>query len=125
MLLENNYYVVRSRETEGDKGTFRLSLPSDCAVYRGHFPGHPVCPGACNIETIRECVMMVCGSAVTIDSIKRCRFTSLATPETCPEADVTIALVPVADGYDVEAVIGGEGVHYVEFKGHVTVVKSQ
>ena len=42
MLLENRYYRITGRKTEGQDTVFRIVLLSDCEVYQGHFPGNPV-----------------------------------------------------------------------------------
>lgn len=103
------------------EGRFRLHLLPDCDIYSGHFPGHPVCPGVCHIETIKECAMRLTGKELSIASIRQCRFLSMATPSACPEVDVTIGVIPVEGGFKVTARMS-EGVKvYVEFKGLMTV----
>ena len=34
---------------------FRVRLDASHPVYRGHFPGHPVLPGVCTLQLVREC----------------------------------------------------------------------
>ena len=63
MLLENSYYKIIGRSGEGLDAVFRVALLPDCEVYKGHFPGNPVSPGVCNIETIKECAMLLTGRA--------------------------------------------------------------
>ena len=48
MLIEN-YYKVNDIIAGTEKTLFILSLKPDCEVYKGHFPGIPISPGACNI----------------------------------------------------------------------------
>ena len=52
MLLENKYYQIMEVKANQTEGKFHLHLLPDCDVYQGHFPGHPICPGVCHIETI-------------------------------------------------------------------------
>ena len=33
---------------------FRVRLDASHPVYRGHFPGHPVLPGVCTLQLVRE-----------------------------------------------------------------------
>ena len=35
---------------------FRVRLDASHPVYRGHFPGHPVLPGVCTLQLVRECL---------------------------------------------------------------------
>lgn len=121
MLLENKYYQIMEMKTDREEGTFRLRLLPDCDVYQGHFPGHPVCPGVCHIETIKECAMRLTGKRLSITTIKQCRFLSIATPSVCPEVDVTINTCPIENGFKVTARINDAKRTYVEFKGIMTV----
>ncbi len=121
MRLENDYYKVTG-VTSGDTETvFHIALLPDCDVYRGHFPGNPVCPGVCNIELIRQCAAKVAGKRLLISSIKQCRLTAVASPSVCPALDVTVSLSPSGEGYDVTARIADSERIYMDYKGKMTV----
>lgn len=118
MLLENRYFSVLSEERgEGLSAVFRLAILPECSVYEGHFPGDPVCPGVCNIETIKECAILLCGEPLRYSSIKQCRLTALATPAVCPEVEVHVSLMPCDEGYAVQAAITDENSTYMILKG--------
>ena len=117
MLLENNYYQVESGEISCGNGHFHLRLLPDCEVYRAHFPGHPVCPGVCNIETIRECAMRLLGKQLVIRLIRRCRLTAVASPAICPELDLFIDACLENGDWLIEARMEDHEKLYVSFKG--------
>lgn len=119
MQLENKYYQIIDMQGEASNATFHLRLLPDCDVYRGHFPHHAVCPGALNIETIRECVSRSVGKDMRITTIKQCRLTAIATPETCPEMTLTFSLVPKGEGYSVTARMRNAEQVFVEYKGEM------
>ncbi len=121
MKLENNYYKLISMHSDGTSGVFHLSLRPDCEVYRGHFPGNPVCPGVCNIQMIKECAERLTGQRLHISRIRRCRLTAVATPTACPELTVKIDLQPVENGYAVIATVGDARRTYMDYKGEMTV----
>lgn len=120
MLLENKYYQIEKAETNQWEGVFHLRLLLDCDVYRGHFPGSPVCPGVCHIETIKECAMHLVGRRLSLAAIKQCRFPAMATPAVCPQVEVAVHLCPVEEGFKVSARISDAERTYVEFKGLLT-----
>ena len=73
MLLENKYYKVLRARVEGEgKAVYHVAILPECNVYEGHFPGNPVCPGVCNIQTIKECASLLTGKELRISSIKQC-----------------------------------------------------
>lgn len=120
MRLANNYYKLVSLHCNGASGTFRIRLCRDCDVYRGHFPGHPVCPGAYNIQTVKECAEWLIGRQLHISYIKQCRLTAVATPDTSPEIDVCVSVTPTDTGYNVTARMSDEKQVYMDYKGEVT-----
>lgn len=121
MLLENKYYKLIDKHTEEGNAVFRLALVPTCDVYRGHFPGHPVCPGVCGIELIKECTMMLTGQQLRINTINKCRFTAVASPAQCPELTVTLVIAPKDNGYTVEARIVDSEKLYIEYKGNMVI----
>ena len=119
MLLENRFYKILSKDTSGMEGAFRVAILPDCNVYDGHFPGDPVCPGVCNIETIKECAMVLLDKPLRIKTIKQCRLTAIATPAVCPEVMVTVNATESGEGYTVTATIADEKQTYMQFKGQL------
>ena len=118
MLLENKYYkVLRARENGEGKAVFHVAILPDCNVYEGHFPGKPVCPGVCNIQTIKECASLLVGKELRIFSIKQCLLTAIATPTVCPDVDVEVEVKEVDGKYSIVATISDEIRQYMTFKG--------
>ena len=117
MFLENKFYKIIKEEKDGMSGKYTVAILPDCNVYDGHFPGDPVCPGVCNIETIKECAMMLVGSPLRIKAIKQCRLTAIATPTVCPEVTVTLNMTPTDEGYTCIANIADTTQSYMDFKG--------
>ena len=118
MLLENKYYkVLRARENGEGKAVFHVAILPDCNVYEGHFPGKPVCPGVCNIQTIKECASLLVGKELRIFSIKQCLLTAIATPTVCPDVDVEVEVKDVDGKYSIVATISDEIRQYMTFKG--------
>lgn len=124
MLLENKYYqLIRVDDSESPlTKTYHLALKPDCDVYRGHFPGNPVCPGVCNIETIKECAMMLTGKKLLISAIKQCRLTAIATPAVCPEISVEVTATETPQGYTILATIADAQQTYMEYKGDMMIL---
>lgn len=122
MLLKDKFYKVVNTNTDDNNGTFTLSILPDCDVYEGHFPGDPVCPGVCNIETIKECAMMLLNKELRIKTIKLCRLTALASPAICPEVKVSINATNNGDGtYLIIASIADDKQQYMSFKGTLSI----
>lgn len=122
MLLENRYYRIIDRKEEGQDTVFRVSLLPDCDIYQGHFPGNPVCPGVCNIETVKECVEILTGKRLFIGFIRQCRLTAVASPDICPWVNVRINCTPAEEGFAVTAKMSDDERVYMEYKGVMKVL---
>lgn len=101
---------------------FRIALLPDCDAYRGHFPGHPVCPGAFSIQVVKECAMELAGKELRIRTIKQCRLMSVVSPASCAEVDVAVSLTPAEGGLEVAARMTAGGRTCMEYKGLMSVV---
>ena len=83
MLLDNFYTILSSEQPDETSGTVLLELNPDHAIYQGHFPAHPVVPGVCLLQLIKESVE---------NATKRCNirkyppasFFRLSTPQILP-----------------------------------------
>lgn len=123
MHIENEYYTLQSlHATDDGQALFHLALRPDCPVYRGHFPGHPVCPGVFNIQMIKECAERMLGRTSRLASIRQCRFTAVATPEACPQLDLRLTLTPSTEhAYTLAATLFDTQHTYIELKGELTL----
>lgn len=119
MLLRGHYYKIDGWSTEEGETTFRVDLLPDCDVYRGHFPGKPVCPGVCNVQMLKECAEVLTGRRLAITAIRQCRFTAVASPGRCPWVDISLRAEPLAEGYAVTARIAAGSTTYLDFKGEM------
>lgn len=117
LQLNDKYFSVVSKEGADNTFKYRLHLNAAHEVYKGHFPGNPISPGVCSIQTIRECCEDALHNRLTIRSIKLCRFSTLLTPTKCTEITVGLSITPNANDYTVVADITNGDETFVSFKG--------
>lgn len=77
MLLQNNLYHIA--QTNGSQVTigFNASHP----VFQGHFPGHPIVPGACLVQIAEELKSIELGQKVVFDGLYNLKFRQPVTPD--------------------------------------------
>lgn len=114
MRLENEYYTIIDKEPDG---IFQVAFNPKSKIFRGHFPGRPVCPGVCSIEIILECCEKVAERKLRLTDVKKCRFSHMATPESSPQVSVGINLSPNPDGVEIRAKMFHDDTVYVDFTG--------
>ena len=80
MLAESFFTIDGKSKNENGEIVIDITMNPNHEIYQGHFPNMPICPGVCNIQTIRECAEMEIGKKLTINSISQCRFSALIVP---------------------------------------------
>ena len=91
-------------------------------IYNGHFPGMPICPGVCNIQTIRECAELELDRRLTINSISQCRFSALIVPTENAQLRLNLNITKKNESDNEWNVICNitsidEEISFVEYKG--------
>lgn len=78
-MIEYFYNIV---SMEGGRSHFSawIELTPDNPIYAAHFPGHPVTPGACQLEMVRSVASLAVGRDLEIASVKNLKFLSAVNP---------------------------------------------
>ena len=126
-MLIGDFFTIDQVTEKEDEPLFLTSLNSNHEIYKGHFPGDPICPGVCNIQTIRECAEKIIGKKLKINTISHCKFAALITPDKTPRLLISIRLTPKDDetctitssitSPDASAL-------YLEYKGEYTIERT-
>lgn len=119
-MLLNSYFTIKEEIKHEQGSDFHIALNPQHEVYQGHFPGDPICPGVCSIQTIRECAEVVLGRKLTINTVSQCRFSELLTPAKNIDLLLKLSLEQgVDDTYKVVASIASEDEQtlFLEYKG--------
>jgi 3-hydroxyacyl-[acyl-carrier-protein] dehydratase len=53
-LLLHDLYIIESLHGDGNMIRVQVKLMPEHAIFKGHFPGHPVLPGVCMLAMITE-----------------------------------------------------------------------
>jgi len=53
-MLKNSLYFIKENNTENSAVEAVVTLDADHAIFKGHFPGNPVLPGACMLQMVKE-----------------------------------------------------------------------
>lgn len=76
----------------GDRLAFRVRLDASHPVYGGHFPGHPMLPGVCTLQIVRECLRRGTGRRFRYTAIRECKFLGMIVPQADDLLDIDIRL---------------------------------
>lgn len=75
-----DFYKVVSSDREGEVFRWKVALQPSSIIYKAHFPGHPITPGACQIELLRAFASAGLGKNVTISEVRSVKFLKIIDP---------------------------------------------
>ncbi len=74
MRLRDNLYNILGNAADPRGTRYDIRLIPECFIYKAHFPGRAVTPGACLIQTAGELVEDVTGRSLEISALKNVKF---------------------------------------------------
>lgn len=112
MLLDNFYTLLSSESPDSITWTIRVKLNPEHAIYQGHFPEHPVVPGVCLLQLIKECTEGIRRQQLQYTQVSSCKFLSVVNPVKTPCLAVTLTLKEMEEGklqLQAEGTVKAEG----------------
>ena len=74
-----------------------LAVNPDSEILKGHFPGHPVVPGACMLQIVKEVLESVLNQPVRLKKAEQLKFMSMIDPETTTTVQLDMSYKPAED----------------------------
>ena len=83
MLQNNLYYIIQS-----EQNIYTIRFDVSHPIFAGHFPEHPIVPGACLVQIAEEFAALSCGHPMRFTALRNLRFSQPITPD--QEVTITI-----------------------------------
>lgn len=102
----DDLFILQSTQVT-DKGFMaRLRCNPDHPVYRAHFPGHPITPGACLLKTAGEVLQQQVGHLLYLKASKNIKYLSPLFPAEGKELRFVFSnMAPTENGCKVQLVV--------------------
>lgn len=98
MILKDNLYTLDGVTQTAGATEYAVTLRADSPVYAAHFPGRPVTPGVCIVQTAVELLEAHLGQKCSLVRVKNAKFLTPLTPHDTPR--VTYRLRRMAESAD-------------------------
>lgn len=117
-MLAGKLYTVKQQEQTGEVVNTTITWNAAHPVFEGHFPGQPVVPGVCMMQTVQEILGSALSKDVMIRKSANMKFLNMIDPTKQPEVDVEIKYV-LQETEDIKAtaVIKSGEVTFLKFQG--------
>ena len=80
-MLQNDFFTISSLEKEGAEIKAGLVINAAHKIFEGHFPGHPVVPGVCMMQMVKEIMEQVTGKKTNLISAAEMKFLAIIDPQ--------------------------------------------
>ncbi|EPR70015.1 Beta-hydroxyacyl-(acyl-carrier-protein) dehydratase, FabA/FabZ [Winogradskyella psychrotolerans RS-3] len=93
MLIKGFYTVLKTTVVDTNTIHVTIKLNKDHDVFNGHFPGNPITPGVCMIQTIKEITQDQVNSTLFLQTISNIKFTALINPNINAELILELSII--------------------------------
>lgn len=80
-LLNNFYKILNLDESQSDKLLALVKIDKFHSIFQGHFPNHPVTPGVCTMQIIKELTEKWSGKNLMLKTARNVKFMAIINPE--------------------------------------------
>jgi 3-hydroxyacyl-[acyl-carrier-protein] dehydratase len=115
-MLLNDFYTISKQENLDGSVKATIVLNPKHQIFQGHFPGHPVVPGVCMMQIIREMMQERTGRKLRIAGADFIKFLTIINPEQNQEVDMTIAYTEEGGSYSLNASLFSGATVFFKFR---------
>lgn len=108
-MLENKIYLIEHKDIVKDTIIYSIRQNKNNEIFKAHFPGSPITPGACLIEIAKELCEKHIGKPIQIAFVKSVKFINIITPIANEFLNFSIIISEANDKYQAKVQILSEG----------------
>ena len=117
-MLVNDFFTISKLEKEGSEIKAELVINANHKIFEGHFPGHPVVPGVCMMQMVKEIIEKVIGEKTNLVRAGEMKFLAIINPKENNMIRATLKYNIEENGsMAVSATLFKESLIHFKFKG--------
>ena len=117
LMLLNDFFKIESLEQDNTAARAALRLDPEHAIFKGHFPGRPVVPGACLLQLVQETASLITGKEWRLLKGDQIKFLTAIDPRTNNTLQLTLTCKEMGEGLLVSADLSNGTAACFKFKG--------
>lgn len=95
----------------------RLDINKASGIFNGHFPGHPVVPGACMLQVVKEVLEKALGTPLLLKKADHLKFMAMIDPGNTQAVNLEASYKFVEHALNVNAKLSDDTVVCFKFQG--------
>jgi 3-hydroxyacyl-[acyl-carrier-protein] dehydratase len=116
----NDLYTIKRvmRDGKSNKMTIEIKLNPSNEIFKGHFPGDPILPGACTVQILKELLIGQTGRNLILTKAAFIKYLSFINPEVNSIINFDIEIKEIENNRILcDASVHSESVVFCRFKG--------
>jgi 3-hydroxyacyl-[acyl-carrier-protein] dehydratase len=81
-MLKDSLYTVLAIDHSDNTIHAVLEVDQHNEIFKGHFPDHPVLPGACILQMVKEVFEQAMGNPYRLEKAENLKFLTVVDPQT-------------------------------------------
>ena len=116
------YQILRISDEVDGSATVDIQLNTGHAIFKGHFPGNPVLPGACMVQMLKEVLQQVRHCQLELKKGSNIKFIAVIVPDINNLLTFNIQAKTTPDGLlSVNSTLYADEVASMKFSGTYTI----
>jgi 3-hydroxyacyl-[acyl-carrier-protein] dehydratase len=106
MKLLNNFYTILETNSTDNGISVLVKIDKEHSIFEGHFPNHPVTPGVCTMQIIKELSEEHLGKSLMLKMARNVKFMAIINPQQNEDVRFDLAIEEVENGdYSVKSTV--------------------
>ena len=114
MILLNELYSIQDTRCGDGEFCCSLELNRESVIYKAHFPGNPITPGACMMQMLQEITENVLGCKLELQKLSNVKFLQPVSPLDSPNIEARCKYASTENGLKVQATFANGDVVYAK-----------
>jgi len=116
--VNNDLFSIEEINHEDGVIKATLGINADSEILKGHFPGHPVVPGACMLQITKDVLEVVLSTLLQLKKADQLKFMTMIDPEVMPRVELDITYKqPEENSITVTAKLSNPDTVYFKLQG--------
>jgi 3-hydroxyacyl-[acyl-carrier-protein] dehydratase len=90
-MLNNTLYKITSLQNPNHTVSATIEINKEDEIFKGHFPGQPVLPGACMLQIVKDVLESVLNVSIQLKKAEQIKFLRIVNPVENPFLELTLS----------------------------------
>ncbi len=123
-MFKDDFFTITEINIEGKSINAILEINEKHPIFQGHFPDHPVVPGVCIFQMVKEIAELASGQELQLTTASEIKFLSIIDPNEKKSIRMSLNYEKKIEGINVSASLLKDSTVCFKFKGVFKILES-